>query len=91
MSHPHTVAVGNTDYVFPTTLIRSYCPLQPNVTHYNPSVGKERHYGQLRLYGLQDVYYSINKYSTEFYYFGNCHVYDQTKLYTRSKNLTYYD
>ena len=32
MTHPHTVAIGNTEYVFPT-IIRSYCPLQPTTTH----------------------------------------------------------
>ena len=89
MTHPHTVAVGNTEYVFPT-IIHSYCPLQPNATHYNPSVGKERHNGQLCLYGLPNIHFNIDKYSTKFCYFGHCHIYDQKKLYTRSKNLTYY-
>ena len=80
MIHPPIGAVGNTNLVFPTTLIRSSCPLQPNDTHYNPSVGKRRHHGELCVHGLQDVCHSTNRDYTELNHFCDSSVYYQTKL-----------
>ena len=61
MTHPHTVAVGDTEYVFPT-ILRNTNPLQPTTTHYNPPVGKETENGQLCLYEFPSNHFNFDKY-----------------------------
>ena len=69
MSHPHIGTIGNTNYVFPNTLLNRFYTLQPNDTYYNPSVGGRKHYGELRVLRLQDVNHRTNRDYTKFNHF----------------------